>query len=56
MVELFSSKQAVGRWGSSSQAYNPPNRIWAFDPMFRTNPPPGSLFTTTYIKQRWYLE
>lgn len=56
MVELFASKQAIGRWGSSSQAYNPPNRIWAFDPMFRTNPPPGSLFTTTYIKQRWYLE
>ena len=56
MVELFPSKQAIGRWGSSSQAYNPPTRNWAFDTLFRTNPPPGTLFTTTYIKQRWYQE
>jgi hypothetical protein len=56
MVELFASKQAIGRWGSSAETYNPPTRNWAYDPMFRTNPPPGSLFTTTYIKQRWYLE
>lgn len=56
MVQLFPSKQAVGRWGSSSQAYSAPTRNWAFDSLFRTNPPPGTLFTTTYIKQRWYLE
>jgi hypothetical protein len=56
MVQLFQSKQAIGRWGSSSQTYSAPVRNWAFDPIFRTTPPPGTLFTTTYIKQRWYLE
>ncbi len=56
MVQLFASKQAIGRWGTSSQSYSAPVRNWAFDPLFRTTPPPGTLFTTTYIKQRWYLE
>lgn len=55
MVQLFYSKQAVGRWGKDN-VYNPPNRAWAFDTNFRKNPPPGTLFTTSYVKQRWYLE
>ena len=55
MVQLFNSKQAIGRWGKDN-VYVPPNRNWAFDTNFRTNPPPGTLFTTTYVKQRWYLE
>ena len=53
MVELFASKQAVGRWGTSSQSYNPPIRNWAYETLFRTSPPPGTLFVTTYAKQRW---
>jgi hypothetical protein len=56
MVELFKSKQAVGRWGTSTQSYNPPARNWAYETLFRTTPPPGTLLTTTYNKQRWYLE
>jgi hypothetical protein len=56
MVELFTSKQAIGRWSTSSQSYNPPVRNWAFETLFRTSPPPGTLFITTYNKQRWYLE
>jgi hypothetical protein len=56
MVQLFESKQAVGRWGVSTQSYNPPVRDWAYETLFRTSPPPGTLFITTYNKQRWYLE
>lgn len=56
MVELFTSKQAVGRWGTSTQSYNPPVRNWAYETLFRTSPPPGTLFITTYNKQRWYIE
>jgi hypothetical protein len=55
MVQLFYSQQAKGRWGKDN-VYNPPIRNWAFDVNFRTNPPPGTLYTTSYIKQRWYLE
>jgi hypothetical protein len=56
MVQLFKSQQAVGRWGTSSQSYNPPVRNWAYETLFRTTPPPGTLFITTYNKQRWYVE
>ncbi len=51
MVELFYSKQAIGQWGKAS--YNPPVRNWAFDTVFLTTPPPGSLMTTKYSKQTW---
>jgi hypothetical protein len=56
MVQLFKSQQAIGRWGTSSQSYNPPVRNWAYETLFRTTPPPGTLFITTYSKQRWYVE
>jgi hypothetical protein len=55
MVELFPSKQAVGAWGAAN-VYNPPTRKWYFDTNFMATPPPGSLITTDYIKQKWYLE
>lgn len=54
MVQLFQSQQATGRWGNST-AYGAPTRKWAFDPMFRENPPPGTFFITTYVKQRWFV-
>lgn len=56
MVELFKSQQAIGRWGTSSQSYSPPVRVWAYETLFRTTPPPGTLYVTTYNKQRWYIE
>ena len=55
-VEVVKSKQASGRWGTSSQSDTPPARNWAYDPLFRTTPPPGTLVITTYNKQRWYRE
>jgi hypothetical protein len=56
MVQLFKSQQAIGRWGTSTQSYNPPVRNWAYETLFRTTPPPGTLYITTYNKQRWYVE
>lgn len=56
MVQLFKSQQAIGRWGTSTQSYNPPVRNWAYETLFRTSPPPGTLYVTTYNKQRWYVE
>ncbi|TCO84231.1 hypothetical protein EV701_13725 [Chthoniobacter flavus] len=53
MVELFKSAQSTGYWGNGN-VYSPPKRNWNFDTLFYTHPPPGSFFTVTYNKQRWY--
>ena len=42
MIELFTSKIAIGEWDTGS-IYVPPNRVWDFDPQFVNSPPPGSL-------------
>lgn len=55
MVQLFMSKQNVGKWGSDN-VYVPPRRQWAFDSLFYTNPPPGTLTLISYNKQRWFLQ
>jgi len=55
MVQLFLSKQNVGKWGSSN-VYDPPKRQWAFDTLFYTSPPPGSLIIVSYNKERWFRE
>jgi hypothetical protein len=55
MVELFQSKQNVGKWGSSN-VYGPPRRQWAFDTLFYTSPPPGTLTLVSYNKQRWFIQ
>ncbi len=55
MIELFQSKQAIGRWGSAN-VYSPPNRPWYFDSSFVSNPPPGLLASFNYRRSRWYLE
>ncbi len=36
--------------------YSAPRRQWAFDPLFYTSPPPGTLTLVSYNKQRWFLE
>ncbi len=55
MVELFLSKQNVGKWGSSN-VYDPPRRQWAFDTLFYTSPPPGTLTLVSYNKERWFVQ
>lgn len=46
MIELFTSKIAIGEWDTGS-IYVPPERIWNFDSKFVDNPPPGSLTAVT---------
>lgn len=53
MVELFTSQQSIGYWGSSN-VYGAPKRNWNFDTLFYTQPPPGTLTIVTYVKQRWF--
>jgi hypothetical protein len=54
MVELYQSRQSIGRWGSAN-VYNPPNRQWFFDTNFQVNTPPGTLTVYSYTKGRWFL-
>lgn len=54
MVELYQSRQAIGKWGSDN-VYNPPTRQWYFDTNFQFNAPPGSLLVYSYVKGRWFL-
>ncbi len=54
MVELYQSRQSIGRWGSDN-VYNPPARQWFFDTNLQVNTPPGSLLVYSYVKGRWFL-
>lgn len=54
MVELYQSRQAIGKWGSGN-VYSPPARQWFFDTNFQYNAPPGSLLVYSYVKGRWFL-
>lgn len=54
MVELYQSRQSIGRWGSGN-VYNPPNRQWFFDPNLQVYTPPGSLPVFSYTKGRWFI-
>lgn len=54
MVELYQSRQAVGKWGSDN-VYGAPTRQWFFENNFQFNAPPGSLLVYSYIKGRWFL-
>ena len=55
MIELYYSKQAIGRWGSGN-VYSPPNRAWYFDSNFVSSPPPGLLASFNYRRSRWYMQ
>lgn len=55
MIQLYQSKQAIGRWGSPN-VYGAPNRAWYFDTNFVTSPPPGLLASFNYRRSRWYME
>lgn len=54
MVELYASRQSIGRWGSAN-VYNPPQRQWFFDTNLQVYTPPGSLPVYSYTKGRWFL-
>jgi hypothetical protein len=54
MVELYPSRQSIGRWGAAN-VYNPPQRQWYFDTNLQIYTPPGSLPVFSYTKGRWFL-
>jgi len=55
LVQLFLSKQNTGYWGNAN-VYDPPKRQWAFDTLFYTSPPPGTLTIVSYNKERWFVQ
>lgn len=57
MVMLYDSEVATGTWQSTGNYYNAPTRDWAFDTLFKENPPPGT--PTLHVTQRvgwWHQE
>jgi hypothetical protein len=52
MIQLFQSKMFTGLWYTNN-IYWPPNRIWNFDTLFKTNPPKGSVSATQFSRGRW---
>ncbi|MGI9089203.1 MAG: hypothetical protein ACR2HH_15930 [Chthoniobacterales bacterium] len=55
MVELYNSKQAIGKWVYGVPIYEAPKRKWFFDTNFRLKSPPGSLMVYTYRLGQWAL-
>jgi hypothetical protein len=55
MIELYQSKQSIGRWGAPN-VYGAPNRAWYFDTNFIASPPPGLLVSYNYRRSRWYMQ
>jgi len=59
MVMLYQSEVATGAWQNPGDSgyYKAPTRAWAFDTLFRENPPPGT--PTLHVPQRvgwWHQE
>ncbi len=52
MVQAFQSKTFTGKW-STGNVYVWPNRKWAYEKLFSTAPPPGSVMGTTFSRGRW---
>ena len=54
LMQSFFSKELNSRWlGSSTGAYNAPDRIVRFDDSFIAKPPAGFPGTITYVKGAW---
>ena len=52
MVQTFNSVQFDGIFGASN-VYGVPGRKWGFDPLFLTQPPPGTLQSVSFSRGRW---
>ncbi|HEV8532940.1 MAG TPA: PilX N-terminal domain-containing pilus assembly protein [Methylomirabilota bacterium] len=57
IVDLWHSHQAVGQWqccgSGGTQYYTPPQRIWSYDTLFNTNPPPGTPQGVLLLRGAW---
>lgn len=55
MVQLYPSKQAIGKWTGSASVYVAPSLHWYYDANFSAGAPPGDLLVAAYLQQqRWY--
>ncbi len=57
LVDLWHSQQATGSWrccGTGGDLYyTPPTRIWSYDTLFNTNPPPGTPQGVLILRGPW---
>ena len=57
VVALWHSQQAAAPWrccgDSGDNYYRPPNRNWAYDTLFDTNPPPGTPMGIIQTRGQW---
>jgi len=53
IVALWHSQQATAPWISPGTYYRPPIRVWSYDTMFNTTPPPGTPMGIIMTKGRW---
>lgn len=60
LVSLWHSMQATAPWrccgDSGDNYYRPPNRNWAYDPLFNTDPPPGTPMGIIITRGPWSQE
>ena len=56
-IALWHGQQAIGSWrccgNSGDNYYRPPNRNWAYDPLFNTTIPPGTPVGILVMRGRW---
>ncbi len=57
IIDLWHSQQAVGQWqccgSGGTQYYTAPQRIWSYDTLFNTTPPPGTPQGTLILRGAW---
>ncbi len=53
LVALWHSQQATEAWRGGGDYYSPPNRNWAYDTLFNTNPPPGTPMGIIITRGQW---
>jgi hypothetical protein len=57
IVDLWHSQQATGLWRccgtGGTNYYTPPTRIWSYDTLFNTNPPPGTPQGVLILRGPW---
>jgi hypothetical protein len=52
LVNLWHSQQARGPW-TYGQYYTSPTRVWSYDTMFNTSPPPGTPMGVLMLRGPW---
>jgi hypothetical protein len=53
LIDLWHSQQVTQPWQNTGGYYNAPNRIWSYDALFNTTPPPGTPMGTLLVRGQW---